>query len=508
MKKALSLILCVLLASCTLLTSCSEKVSDETTADTTSNAANPTSESETETETEAETEEPDPFADVDYGGKSFTVYTSVDTNDATNGDRFIRGTGEYTGEAINDAVHERNLLVQDKLGITLNFVEAPYDMNSAATQIKLQIQSGDSEWQLAANDIRAFANISSSGFLANIYNNKILDLEKSYWYSDAMNDLMFIEGGMYLLVGDYFTDALASCHTLYVNEDMLNDVYNDGELINNLVFDGKWTIDEMTRIVGEMYTDSDGDGKVSANDTFGYSCVGMWGSCIPTLIGLDINFVERTADTVDFAFNNEHSVAALDKLHSLYYSNGTYTSHGDIPSLRTAFANAQTLIMGYSRLGDFENLREIEFSMGVIPYPKFDEAQANYSTSLHDTSEIGAIPSTIVGDELDFVLTCLEVFSRETSKSVMPTFYDDGLKVKYADGLDDAKMIDLIHDSICSPFAVAYDSTLGNFMLRSVFLDPLAADSINFTSNYNKFYKVSKKMLDKTLDSFKSNLEQ
>ena len=505
MKKSLSLILASVILACAALTSCSEKAADETTADTTPTAAN--AETAADTETETETEEPDRFAGVNYGGKKFTVYTSVDTNDSTNGDAFIRGTGEYTGEAINDAVYDRNNKVMDLLGITLDFVEANYDYNAAANQIKVQIQAGDPAWNTVVNDIRALASLSSGGFIANIYNNDILDMEKNYWYADSMRDLMFLDGGMYLLVGDYFTDALSSCHTLYANEEILNNVYGDENYVNKMVFDGTWTIDKMTKIIGENYTDTDGDGKKSNGDTYGYSCVGMWGPAIPMLVGQDISFVNKTADSVEFAFNNEHSITALDNLHSLFYSDGTISSIGDITSLRTFFTNKQCLFMGYNRLGDLSRFREVEFPIGVLPYPKFDENQENYITTLHDTSEIGAIPSTVVGDELNFVLTCLEVLGRETSKSVMPAFYEDGLKVKYADGQDDAKMVDLIHDSISSPFAVAYDNTLGNFLLRNVFLEPLANNNINFASNYDRYLKAATKLLGRTTDGFKSILE-
>lgn len=500
MKKFISLLII-----CSLLTSfvaCSNPDSGNQNENNT-NADSPSVNAETESETEA----PDPFADVDYGGRSFRVYTSVDTTDATNGDAFIRGTGEYNGEAVNDAVYDRNTKVSELLGINLEFIEANYNYGTAANSIKTQIQAGDDAWDVIANDIRALAGISSEGYLKNIYNNSILNLDAEYWYSDSMNDLMFIKGGMYLLVGDYFTDALASCHALYVNEEILNNVFSSQNYINDMVFDGKWTIDEMTKIVEQCYNDIDGNGEKNAGDTFGYICVGMWGSAIPMLLGQDITFVTKTDDSVEFAFNTERSVAILDKLYNLYYSTGTYTSVSDVAALQRNFANKETLIMGYNRLGDLANLREIDFPFGVIPYPKFDAAQENYNTSLHDTTEIGAIPSNIVGSDLEFVLTCLEVFGRETGKTVIPEYYENGLKVKYADGQDDAKMIDLIHDSICSPFAVAYDSTLGNFLLANVFLNPLANNSINFASSYEKNEKLAIKLLNRTTDAFKSVLE-
>lgn len=498
MKKFISwLIICSLLTS---FAACSNPDSENQND---KNNADPSNPSEN-TETESETEEVDPFAGVNYGGRSLKVFTSIDTTDATNGDAFIRGTGEYTGEAVNDAVYERNMKVSDSLGINLEFVEANYNYDQVANSLKTQIQAGDNAWEIIANDMRALANISSEGFLKNIYDNSILNLDAEYWYADAMNDLMFADGGMYLLVGDYFTDALASCHALYVNEEQLDNIFGSQNYVNDMVFGGTWTIDEMTKIVEQCYNDTDGNGEKNEGDMFGYICVGMWGSAIPMLLGQDVTFVNKAGDSVEFAFNTERSVAILDKLHDLYYSNGTLTTLANVTALQTNFANQKAVIMGYNRLGDLANLREIEFPFGVVPYPKFDTAQEKYNTSLHDTTEIGAIPSNIVGSDLEFVLTCLEVLCRETGKSVIPEYYENGLKVKYADGQDDAKMIDIIHDSICSPFAVAYDSTLGNFLLRNVFLDPLANNSVNFASSYSKFEKLAIKLLDRTTEAFKS----
>ena len=53
----------------------------------------------------------------------------------------------------------------------------------------------------------------------------------------------------------------------------------------------------------------------------------------------------------------------------------------------------------------------------------------------------------------------------------------------------------------------AYDNTLGNFLLRNVFLDPLANNNINFASNYDRYLKAATKLLGRTTDGFKSILE-
>ena len=100
----------------------------------------------------------------------------------------------------------------------------------------------------------------------------------------------------------------------------------------------------------------------------------------------------------------------------------------------------------------------------------------------------------------------IEVFCRETNKQVIPQWYENALKVKYVDGQDDAKMIDLIHDTITSPFAVTYNTLLGNYMLATAFLTPLGSQQTDFASNYKKIEKAANKVLDRVYESFVNNI--
>ena len=502
MKKNLAMILALLMLVPTLA-SCSEQTSGEDTAAT---ATTPTA--GTEETVPEEIAEPDPFEEIDFDGREFRFYTSVDETDATNADKFIRGLGETNGEIVNDAVYARNLFVSELLGITLKFTEANFSYSNHEASIKSLVMAGADEFDVITQDIMALSGLAAGNFLRNVYNTKVMDYDKVYWYGDAMRDLQFIEGGMYMLLGDYFTDCLASAHALFANESILNDNYGSTEYINEMVFDGKWTIDNMATICEAVARDLNGDGQMTEGDLFGYTCIGTWGSAIPALIGTGVQFVERTEDGISYCYNNERSVKVLEQLNKMYWNNGALTSIADYTAagLRQVFANGQTVIMGYNRIGDLENLRDIEFGVGIIPYPKLDETQANYVTSLHDTTEAGAILSTLPVDSEEFVHTCLEVFGRETNKQVIPQWYENALKVKYVDGQDDAKMIDLIHDTITSPFAVAYNGTLGGYMLGTAFLTPLGSKQTDFASNYKKIEKGANKMLDRVCESFVNNL--
>ncbi len=119
---------------------------------------------------------------------------------------------------------------------------------------------------------------------------------------------------------------------------------------------------------------------------------------------------------------------------------------------------------------------------------------------------IVAISVTLPADSVSFCQTVLEILCRETGRTVIPKYYEEGLKIKYSDGQDDAKMIDLIHDAISSPFPVAYDSMLSNFMLNSTFSTPLQSNSTDFASAYKRMEKASKKTLEKASNAFAANL--
>ena len=92
-----------------MLTSCG----GGTTAETTS--------ADTEAPVQTEAETVDPLAGIDYEGKTLRISSSIDTNDSTNAHALIAGSGEMTGEIVNDAVYQRNLTVTELLNIVHDF---------------------------------------------------------------------------------------------------------------------------------------------------------------------------------------------------------------------------------------------------------------------------------------------------------------------------------------------------------------------------------------------------
>ena len=87
-------------------------------------------------------------------------------------------------------------------------------------------------------------------------------MDSSYWYASAMDELEIVPGARYMMLGDYFTDCLASAHVLYYNKTVIEDVTGDANKVQELVMNGSWTVDEMTALVKETAIDLDGDGAM------------------------------------------------------------------------------------------------------------------------------------------------------------------------------------------------------------------------------------------------------
>lgn len=501
-QKTLSLLLAGLLLTGSLV-SCGNAGNEPETNTPNANGA------DTAQETESETE-PDPFAGVDFEGQSLRISSSNDFTDSTNAHRFIAGTGEMNGEIVNDAVFKRNEDVQTLLNMTLEITPSEWTYSNANTQIEKIVLAGDSQFDVVINDIMCLAKLTPKAYFHSVKDTGILDFSKSYWYGDAIEDLEFIPGAMYMLLGDYFTDSLASAHVLFYNKQLIGDHTGDPMYVQDIVTEGKWTVDEMIALTEELTVDTNGDGTLTEGDQFGYTVIGAWGPMIPVLMGFDMQFTEKNGNEVRYCFNNERSIKILEKLNELYWGTGTLpdTKAHTADDLRQKFANGETVFVGYLRLCDLEEMRDIDFGVGLAPYPKLDMEQENYVSSLHDTSEVGAVLSTTMPDQLPFVFTCLEVLARETSKTVIPAYYEDALKVKYVGGTEDAQMIDLIHDSITSPFAIAYNGVLGDFLLAKSFLTPLSSKQTDFASTYAKNEKAGQNTLEKVIGEFEESLKK
>ncbi len=418
-------------------------------------------------------EEDHRFDNVNYGERPFRIYTS--TNIASTGmgnsNFLIEGTGEIDGGRVNDAVLERNILVEDLLGVKLEFTQVDLPYTDVAADIRTLTTSGTDEYDLVINDIFAFSELLIEGNFRNTLDDDcVFDFDRPYWYSDYMEDLRFVNGYQYILAGDYFADVIRSAHLLLMNKQLYIDHFNsDPNEIYDVVTDYKWTYDKMNEIISNVYIDKNLSGTKDDGDVFGFMEPEFWGGSIPFSVSGNPTFITRDAHGVPeiVVHQGDRANQLASAMSAIFNNECSSIDMTPEPDILTAFTEGEALIVGYQRLGSLENpiFRNRENETAVLPYPMLMESDKKYTTSAHDTTEMGAILAT--STDLEYISTVVEVLNRETANIVMPRYYKEALQVQCVDDEKAAAMIDIIHDNFDNSFILAYNQPLGGVILQA-----------------------------------------
>ena len=130
----------------------------------------------------AEEEEVDPFAGVDFDGRTFYINTS--TNIATVGvassNYLIEGYEELIGDQAPDAAFQRNLDVMNRLNVVFKYEDTDIGFGDVASEFRTLIGSGDSTYQLIINDIYGLAPLSAEGMFYRADDGKNFDFTQGW----------------------------------------------------------------------------------------------------------------------------------------------------------------------------------------------------------------------------------------------------------------------------------------------------------------------------------------
>lgn len=455
-----------------------------------------------ETETVLETE-PDILAGLSYDGRTFRILTS-DTDISSND--LIEGTGELTGDNVNDAVYSRNLAVEETLDVRFAYEHSDNGYSNVYKSVQTLVLSGDSTYDLLIDDQLGFSTASIEMLFYDAASLSTVDFTEDCWWGDYMRNLSIDYRHVYLLVGDYFMDVLNHSHALLYNRAMYTDVLGDPDAVYQLVQDGAWTYDAWIPMIEAAYQDVNGDGKADKDDRFGMIVGGIGGSSFPFTYGGDVPYITRDEKGYPTLTMYGDRLADLyEKIRRVFWSSGTFTKYTENGlDLHEKFASGGALFISGCQLGDFGTFRDMEQEIGIIPYPKQDEAQRNYITVVHDTAEVGAIPATAADPDISGAVC--QALCRATHKTVLPAYYEMSLKIKYARDNYTSAMIDLIHDGIMDMFSLVYGAQYANNITTWTILEPLQKNGDSITSAYESRQAAAVTGLADLVTAFETNL--
>lgn len=483
LKKRLSCLILCMLVTLPILTGCggttpeTEKRTEDTTpADTTP----------VETETTRENTKDSIPDGLRFDGTTINVFGFGWENsvwyDTTGGE-------ELTGDVVLDAMVNRNIAVEERLGVKFNWIIGPDDWNGFPQAVKTALLAGASDYDVIVEENSRLFEQSVQGFYYDLSTKPYIDLSQPWWYNELMEQSSLDNNKRYFLAGDICLTTMLGASAMYFNKPIFIDHFGDTDALYNAVLDGKWTYDVFMQYCRDVATDVNGDGVYDDNDLLGFRYP-QWG--VPNYLSMSTGLDYITRDAEGFPvldIYNEQSIKWADTLYKLLYTE--HMSSGGDPG--PSFVAAHSLFYP-GMLFNTTDLRQADFDYGILPYPKLEESFSYYSGAAPANGCGVGVPVSAPGDKLEAVYATIEALCAEAYRKVTPAWYDTALKVKYADAAIDADMIDIIYDNIKSPFIMMADKAIGT---GSIFTNAIYGSKSEGT--FSSYWEKNGKNLEKKL---------
>ncbi|MBQ9976621.1 MAG: hypothetical protein IJP16_08920 [Clostridia bacterium] len=423
----------------------------------------------------------DDLPDVNYGGREFRVVAHMP------GEVFVKEEDRNKGDLIKDAHFARTNAVENRFGVKVSIAYTG-TYSEVSSYVSKTVLSGSDEFDLLMGMAVDTGGLVTKKLFLNWHEIENIDFDKPWWSKSTVEELTY-NGKCPIAVSDLNFSSITSTYCMIFNKSLAAS-YELGN-IYDIVLDGKWTIDKLHEMVKDLYVD---DGNDTRDDNDFYGIYHDHGSCVNTYLwSFDNPVCKKDEEGVpQVAIKTDKIDTIVTKLYDMFYNTAgvyydiDYNNEKGISKTRF-YEKKSVFAIATLSTPTGEKLRNFEDDYGIIPYPKYDENQAEYKTMADGYHSVLAVPKTV--KDTEFVGTIVEALSAETWKTVTPTLYEIALKTRYLRDSESKEVLDLIIDGRTFDFGFIYDGWQGfSFALSQIF----GAGNSNFQSYYDKRYKQAR----------------
>ena len=445
--------------------------------------------------------------EVDYGGEAVPFYVchyngpyKICAYDAIT-------VEENDGDIINEAILRRNTKVEEQLNVKITSYNNVDGNSNGAQPLIHSILAADDAYDAALLWQRQCSTLlGSESYLLDLHSIDTLNMTAS-WVNQNVNEVMTLFDKQYLMISDICMYSMLSGPCLFFSKTMVDQYDLDDPY--QLVYDGKWTLDNFVKMSKQVSVDLNGDGTYDIYDAFG-----MNGS--PTVMMLCVRAagIQHTGIAEDGSgialLNNEKTVHIVDLLSDLLGD----THVNLIPDRLSKYAQNDVwydvvlpmfknnqLLFTFNWVFYALELRDMVSDFGLVPMPKYDEAQETHYTYLSDNwAECLMVPATVKdADKIGNVLNAMGYYSQQY---VYPEVVERTVNTKTMRDEAAGDMLNIIYNNIL------FD--LNDFYLwdgrqtYSIWQNCVNKRSNVFSSTYAAIEKGMLKKMNQTLEELAS----
>ncbi len=391
---------------------------------------------------------------------------------------------------VDNAAYKRNLAVEELFKTDFSYTALDGNASGSAAfaaEIRISTMAGGADgYDLILGQSYYTLPSVSSGTYHNLLESDMFNWDAD-WYHQDINSSGTINGKLWAASGSFVISQLAYAMACFYSKDVYENMEFEYDLYD-LARDGNWTYETYY----ELVTAFDNPDQTQSGGMYGmirhdHGITGL-------LMGMGVDFVTKNSDgewTFD-EFYNSRFLDAYEKLRSLcndYPSAMLTTTDIDIPRgalmARTLFV--QTLVDAI--LTDELLMPSDDFTIGVLPIPKYDENQANYRTRVM-RDELFLIP---ICADLKRSALITEALNYTTYTMVDVAYWDTALEHRAADVEDDMEMLSIIRDTVYWDTAQYF-----NYDLQNVTSKP-TVEIMKNSASFSVWWAQNKKALGRQL---------
>ena len=426
---------------------------------------------------------------------------------------------ELANDNVLDAIYDRNINIEDRLGVDLVFVPmyAAYG-EGVREEFLRKIDSvrlaKSHDYDLIATYARTEAGLAIRGHLQNFskIDTSYINLEKPWWPQELVDTVSFGNNSYYFISGDMSTNVLHMMHCIFINKDLFTDLKLD--IPYTAVREGKWTLDMMIELTKDQWIDLDGNNVQSKDDRLGFCALNY--VCDSFYPGSNMKYFEKDDKEmikVSADYTSAKAVKMFDKLANWAQSNAIWVTASSISpeeksnETRKLFQKGNTLMwMEHACYAESSlALGKVNFSYGMIPIPKYEESQVNYYTGMGNPWSLYGIYIDLDtrGDRqetLSMMTAVLECYASEGFRLTTPQIFEVNMSLKYAESKEETDMFEYVRSGIVFDLGKIFSAETNN--LPEVASNVIVTNT-SWSAKYESILPAAQEKLRKIVEDFR-----
>ena len=395
----------------------------------------------------------DSLPEADFSGSTFGVYTSNNINSWTL-PTTLNHAEEETGEVVNDALFARDLWLESRYGVKLDFtVDGTTPAGAMSGPLEKNILAGDDTYNLILQDVACVAKpltMDGCAYPLNLCDG--IRLEEDYWMPALNGELKFGEN-QFLCASAISPRFYGSVYLYLFNRDLTADLGMPD--LYELVREGGWTLDRQYELSAEALADLDGDGAYGNGDRYGL----CWEVLTPeaVVLGCGYHLVKNVDGQLAFMIEEEGLVDVLMAMGENFHKDYAFQDSGRTKLNVNAILNGGQFLFLNTCTFNLAEFRDFTFDYGILPMPKKDEAQPAHISYAQPWVVVSpVIPVTVTGDELTMTGTLTDAMAAYGYDYLRPAVFDNVIQMKGTRDEQSAGIVNSLFDNVTFELATIY----------------------------------------------------